>query len=303
MHTPGSPKRARPSDTGAPVDRRTALAWMAAGVAGAEWPAGVSAAAGERSRDVRPKPGTTRLRKIATEEAFTIPEVADTVRDVVRRGGPNLDLKLLRLIYDLPREAAPAAQSPPSANRDALARTLLPRLLDLGTGRLADMDANGVDVHLLSLGVPGVQMFKPATAIALARLSNDRLSEAVHRQPTRFAGLASFAPQDPPAAAKEMERAINTLKLNGFLVNSHTQNGYLDEPRFWPILEAAEALGAPLYIHSRAPSDGMAPSRGSATRSHASLAPTRADAYAAGDRASPPRRQWRCCGTASKRSV
>lgn len=56
----------------------------------------------------------------------------------------------------------------------------------------------------------------------------------MRRHPTRFAGLASFAPQDPPAAAKEMERAIRTLKLNGFLVNSHTQNGYLDEQRFWP---------------------------------------------------------------------
>jgi predicted TIM-barrel fold metal-dependent hydrolase len=120
------------------------------------------------------------------------------------------------------------------------------------------MDANGVDMHLLSLTVPGVQMFDAATAVALARLSNDRLSDTVRAHPTRFAGLASFAPQDPAAAAKEMERAIKTLKLDGFLVNSHTDNGYLDEPRFWPILEAAEALGAPLYIHPRAPSDGMA---------------------------------------------
>jgi predicted TIM-barrel fold metal-dependent hydrolase len=55
-----------------------------------------------------------------------------------------------------------------------------------------------------------------------------------------------------------MERAINTLKLNGFLVNSHTQNVYLDDSRCWPMLEAAEALGAPLYLHPRAPSDGMA---------------------------------------------
>jgi predicted TIM-barrel fold metal-dependent hydrolase len=55
-----------------------------------------------------------------------------------------------------------------------------------------------------------------------------------------------------------MERAITTLKLNGFIVNSHTDNTYLDDPRYWPILEAAEALGAPLYIHPRAPSDGMA---------------------------------------------
>jgi predicted TIM-barrel fold metal-dependent hydrolase len=120
------------------------------------------------------------------------------------------------------------------------------------------MDANGVDMHVLSLTAPGVQMFEADRAIALARLSNDPLSEAVRRHPGRFAGLACFAPQDARAAVAEMERAINTLKLNGFLVNSHTQGVYLDDPSCWPILEAAEALGAPLYIHPRAPSDGMA---------------------------------------------
>lgn len=55
-----------------------------------------------------------------------------------------------------------------------------------------------------------------------------------------------------------MERAIRTLKFSGFMVNSHTNNEYLDRPHYWPILEAAEALDAPLYIHPRAPSDGMA---------------------------------------------
>ena len=52
---------------------------------------------------------------------------------------------------------------------------------------------------------------------------------------------------------KEMERAVNVLKLNGFLVNSHTENGDLDEPRYRPIHEAAEALGRPLFIHPRGP--------------------------------------------------
>lgn len=240
------------------IDRRTALSRMSTIVTAAALPE-LAGAPGSPPRAV----GERRLRKIATEEAFSIPEVAEAVRDVVRRGGQNLDLKLLTLIYDAPPETPPGAQSRPAAvpavaDRDAVARTLLSRLLDLDTARLADMDANGVDMHLLSLGVPGVQLFKRDTAVALARLSNDRLSEAVRRHSARFAGLASFAPQDPPAAAKEMERAINTLKLNGFLVNSHTQNVYLDEPRSWPILEAAEALGAPLYIHPRAPSDGMA---------------------------------------------
>lgn len=234
------------------MDRRTALGILSGAVGAA-----ATGAAGEREGNLQSTSQKLHLRKIATEEAFIIPEIAAAVRDVVRQGGPNLDLKLLRLIYDAPADTAPTA-SAPRGTRDALARTFLPRLLDIGDGRLAEMDSNGVDMQLLSLTVPGVQMFAPANAVALARLSNDRLSDSVRRHPTRFAGLASFAPQDPPAAAKEMERAITSLKLNGFLVNSHTQNGYLDEERFWPILEAAESLGAPLYIHPRAPSDGMA---------------------------------------------
>lgn len=233
------------------MDRRTALGILSGTIAAAA----TRTAAGEPERPLQANSTKPRLRKIATEEAFIIPEIASAVRDVVRQGGPNLDLKLLRLIYDAP---ADTGANPSAGTRDALARTFLPRLLDIGEGRLADMDANGVDMHLLSLTVPGVQMFEPAAAVVFARLSNDRLSDTVRRHPRRFAGLASFAPQDPAAAAKEMERAINSLKLNGFLVNSHTQNAYLDEERFWPILEAAEALGAPLYIHPRAPSDGMA---------------------------------------------
>lgn len=245
------------------IDRRSVLLGMAGIATAAGW--SVSAASTEgplAAQDPKSAVPGGRLRKIATEEAFTIPEVAQAIRDVVRQGGPSLDLKLLRLIFDAPPETSgnpsPLSLGTGTANRDALARTFLPRLLDLDAGRLSDMDASGVDMHLLSLGIPGVQMFEREAAVTLARLSNDRLSEAVRRHPTRFAGLASFAPQDPHVAAVEMERAINSLKLQGFLVNSHTQGVYLDEARCWPILETAEALGRPLYLHPRAPSDGMA---------------------------------------------
>ncbi|GAB2521613.1 amidohydrolase family protein [Spirosoma aerophilum] len=242
------------------VNRRTALAQLSALATVAGWPASAGAVASD-AKGSTPPTVEKRVRKIATEEAFMIPEVAMAVRDLARRGGSNLDLKLLSTIYDAPALVAVKDQNqapPPISNRDASSRLMLPKLLDLGAGRLADMDANGVDMHLLSLGLPGVQMFEPDQAVTLARLSNDQLAEAIRRHPKRFAGLACFAPQNPKEAAKEMERSIKTLKLNGFLVNSHTANRYLDEPQFWPILEAAEALGAPLYIHPRAPSDGMA---------------------------------------------
>jgi 5-carboxyvanillate decarboxylase len=188
--------------------------------------------------------GTRKFRRIATEEAFSIPEVANALRDVARAPGHSLDLMLVQQIYD--------------AQTDGPRAQLRGRLLDLEQERLRDMDENGVDVHLLSLTAPGVQMFDADTATDLAILANDRLAEVISRHPTRFAGLASFAPHSPKRAAKEMERAIQKLELNGFVVNSHTNGEYLDDPKYWPALEAAEALGACIYIHPRAPAEGLA---------------------------------------------
>lgn len=180
-------------------------------------------------------------RRIGTEEAFSIPEVAAKLREVARSPTDSSDLPLVKGIYDAPEGGG----------------TFLDSLLDLEEVRLRDMDDNGVDVELLSLAAPGVQMFDADTATELAALANDRLAEVISRHPARFAGLASFAPQSPKRAAAEMERAVNELKLNGFVVNSHTHSEYLDDPKFWPVLEAAEALDRCLYIHPRGAAAGL----------------------------------------------
>jgi predicted TIM-barrel fold metal-dependent hydrolase len=96
-------------------------------------------------------------------------------------------------------------------------------------------------------------VFDAITGAALARQANDRLAEAVRRYPTRFAGLAVIAPQHPERAAREMERAIGSLNLKGIIINSHTMGEYLDDPKYWAIFEAAESLGAPIYLHPREP--------------------------------------------------
>jgi len=186
------------------------------------------------------------MRKIATEEAFSIPEVAAALRDVVRGPSQSLDKLLVKGIYDY-------AEGDPGYGK----MDFLSNLLDIEERRLAQMDDLGVDMHLLSLTAPGVQMFDADTATDLAAIANDTLAEICRRHPTRFSGLASFAPHSPKRAAKEMERAINDLKLNGFILNSHTHDEYLDDPKYWPVLEAAEALDACIYIHPRAASYGL----------------------------------------------
>jgi 5-carboxyvanillate decarboxylase len=181
------------------------------------------------------------MRRIGTEEAFSIPEVAAKLREVARSPTDSSDLPLVKGIYDAPAGGGP----------------FLDGLLDLEDVRIRDMDDNGVDVEVLSLTAPGVQMFDADTATELAALANDRLAQVISRHPTRFAGLASFAPQSPKRAVAEMERAVNELGLNGFVVNSHTHSEYLDDPKYWPVLEAAEALDACLYIHPRGAAAGL----------------------------------------------
>ena len=98
----------------------------------------------------------------------------------------------------------------------------------------------------------------PDKGTALATLANDRLHEAMQKYPKRFAGLGTFAPQDPARSVKEIERVMTKLKLNGLIINSHTNGEFLSERKYWPILEALADLNAPLYIHPRSPNPLMA---------------------------------------------
>src|SRR3984893_14237530 len=136
------------------------------------------------------------MRKIATEEAWSIPEVAAALRDVARGPTSSLDKLLVAGIYD-----AASTKSGYSV------LNFLDGLLDIEGRRLREMNEYGVDMQLLSLTAPGVQMFDADTATELAALANDRMAEICRKHPTRFAGLASFAPQSPKRAAREMERA------------------------------------------------------------------------------------------------
>jgi 2,3-dihydroxybenzoate decarboxylase len=119
------------------------------------------------------------------------------------------------------------------------------------------MDSTGIAMQVLGLTAPGVQIFDAGTAVGLASAANDELAEAIARHPDRYTGLAAIAPHDPVAAAKELERAVSKLGLKGAIVNSHTHGEYLDDPKFWDILAAAEALDVPIYIHPTTPPNSM----------------------------------------------
>jgi len=122
-------------------------------------------------------------------------------------------------------------------------------LTDLDQVRLQHMDEAGIDHQVIALTSPGVQVMDKATAVSFSQLANDQLSEAVRRHPTRFTGMIAVAPQDPAAAAKEIERGVSKLGMHSVIINSHTQGEYLSDPKFWDIFAAAEAHDVPIYLH------------------------------------------------------
>lgn len=182
--------------------------------------------------------------RIATEEAFATPEIVKLWLDMIESG--SYDDPGFRSLWGFYGKAM--AERP---------RFVLESLQDLGGKRLADMDATGIDRQVISLTSPGVQVFDQATAVSQAVLANDRLAEACRRHPDRFSGLTAVAPQDPEHAAAEIERGRSKLGFHGVIINSHTRGEYLDDPKFWPIFESAEAVGAPIYLHPNTPSRAM----------------------------------------------
>jgi uncharacterized protein len=127
------------------------------------------------------------------------------------------------------------------------------RLMDLGEGRIAEMDAQGIDVQVLSQVQPGLEHSTAGRATPVARTFNDRVAEAVAAHPDRFAAFAALPTADPSAAAEELARVTNELGFKGALINGRTLERFLDDQFFWPIFEAAEALKTPIYLHPMPP--------------------------------------------------
>ena len=220
----------------------TAGAMLQAAAATAQAPAGRQTAEPRAANAAGPIAGNPRYKRIATEEAWITREIAEESKRLIESNPPDEP----GFVAFGGRYYAQGANNP-----------MIASLMDIGDGRIAAMDRLGIDMQVLAITGPGVQVFDADTATALAADSNDQLAEAIAKHPDRFAGLTAVAPQDPARAARELERGMQRLGMKGAIVNSHTKGEYLDDPKYWELLEAAEALNAPIYIHPRDLPPGM----------------------------------------------
>ena len=166
------------------------------------------------------------MRVVALEEHFTVPALVRRISPeaIARRGFARRNL--------LPGRPNPLE--------------LLP---EIGALRLASMDEAGISVQVLSTSGPGADLVDGPDGNTLAREMNDALAAAIQRHLDRFAGFAHLPMRDPEAAARELTRAVRELGFHGALINGTTEDRFLDDPRFDPILAVAEALGVPIYLH------------------------------------------------------
>ena len=159
--------------------------------------------------------------------------------------------------WNLPDLTVALKALPPDRADDSLAfdelGDNLERLEDLADARIAAMDAQGVDLQIISLTPPGTQPLDPAEARSLSTRANDIAAEAVRKHPSRLRAFATLPLADPAAAVAELERAAG-LGLVGAMVYGRTGDTPLDDPRHDDLFAAATALGQPIFIHPQIPS-------------------------------------------------
>jgi predicted TIM-barrel fold metal-dependent hydrolase len=187
---------------------------------------------GEASSPKHAAPRHRPSRTVSLEEHYSIAEIAARISDEVkrRRGFP------------------PASPTTPSLNQ----RMQQP-LTDLGPDRIADLDASDISTQVLSWIGPGADLLDGKAAIDFARDANRGLATAIAQYPSRYAGFAHLPMAQPEAAADELERCVREDGFVGALINGSTNGRFLDHPTYGVLLQRAEHLDVPLYLHPNIP--------------------------------------------------
>jgi aminocarboxymuconate-semialdehyde decarboxylase len=115
-------------------------------------------------------------------------------------------------------------------------------------GRLAAMDAMGIDMEVLSIN-PFWYGKDRDTAAEIVRLNNERLAEVCAAQPKRLAAFAAIALQHPDLAVEQLETAMKKQGLRGAAIGGSVVGTDFSDPKFDPVWAKAEQLGAVLFIH------------------------------------------------------
>jgi predicted TIM-barrel fold metal-dependent hydrolase len=135
---------------------------------------------------------------------------------------------------------------------------VLPKMLDMDE-KLRDMDASGIDVAVLSHGVPlGPDALGGAEADDWAACINDNLARIIACHPDRFVGLGTIGFGDIERSTVEVDRCIGQLGFRGMQVFSNIDGNPMDAPHVLPVIRHIGALGVPIHLHPAVPLNRIA---------------------------------------------
>jgi len=115
--------------------------------------------------------------------------------------------------------------------------------------RIKECNHNHVDVQVLST-IPVMFSYwaKPLDCLEVSKFLNDHIASIVYAYPKRFVGLGTIPLQAPDLAIKELERCMS-IGLRGVQIGSHVNDWNLNAPELFPVFEAAQDLGAAIFVH------------------------------------------------------
>jgi aminocarboxymuconate-semialdehyde decarboxylase len=192
--------------------------------------------AGKSGRELRPKSTT-----IDIHAHVIVPEAKDFVR-------PHIDWSTVPLAHF----AAPETKQ--LAFQQDKERS--PHMSDVKV-RLADMDAMGVDIQVLSPSpfqcyytLP-IEIADPAT-----RMVNDGIAAHVAQCPERLVPLGTVALQDAAAAVTELKRCMSVLGFKGVQILTNVAGRELSDEALRPFWQAAQDLDALVILHPNGFTEG-----------------------------------------------
>ena len=174
--------------------------------------------------------------------------------------GGAAGLALASLVSPLARAQAPAKAwivdvhhhlAPPAYIADLTKRKLgeRPTLEWTPEKSLADMDNAGVATAVLSITTPGVWFGDDAAAVPLARACNEYGAKLAADGARRFGMFATLPLPNIDASLREIEYALDTLKVNGIGLFTSYGDKWLGDPALAPVMDELNRRKAVVYTH------------------------------------------------------